>query len=185
MCDIFNSVKSMYCIRDQFFNPIRDRNDIKADDHFEIHVKLLTKVADNNDESALVFENEIFFTRNMANVNNDELKEFIKTNKTWDMILLHWRDDQVYKEKCPNYEHMYKARARNFTIGHVYIVSSRLLEKIKTLDLDNVESYYYTNEFVKSMSYKDTEPPYHFTIGKINDVSLLTTGEIKYSWNNN
>lgn len=179
MAEVFQYINSMYCIRDEPFNPIRDANVIATTDMTSIHKSILTKAYDDGNTNALLFQNELFFTRQIGDVNNNEIKRFLGTNSTWDVLIMSPRTDLALLPVA-TYTHVHRVDRTDFIIDKVYLVSRRFMQKVKENTLSNVETYFYDNTFVNAASTVSTQ--HRVKVGKVQNVQLLATDVIKYVW---
>lgn len=179
MAEVFQYINSMYCIRDDQFNPVRDPNVIVTNDITDIHKRVLSKAYDDGNTNALIFQNELFFTRQIGDVNNNEIKQFLGTNSTWDVLILNERTD-LPLIPVGGYTHVHRVNRTDFIIDKVYLVSRRFMQKVKNNTLTNVETYYYDNTFVDAALSADHT--YKVKVGKITNVQLLKNDQIKYIW---
>jgi len=181
MAEVFQYINAMFCVRDEFFNPIHDSTVITTNNLTQVHRDILSKAYDDGKTNALVFNNELFFTRDLADVNNNEIKKFLMTNATWDILVLNPRTD-LPTEQYGDFVHVHKVTRDEFIIDKVYLVSRRFMQKVKNNVTTGIETYYYDNTFVDSITSPDKDNTYKVVVGHITNVSVLTNGEIKYTW---
>lgn len=179
MAEVFQYINAMYCIRDSEFNPIHDPTIIDTIDLTPVHRQILSKGYDDGNLNALVFQNELVFTRELADVNNNEIKQFLMTNTTWDILVLNPRTD-LPLETIAGFTHVHKVTRDEFIIDKVYLASRRFMNKVKNGVTTGIETYYYDNTFVNALDSKDGN--YRVKVGKIINVSILANNEIKYKW---
>lgn len=179
MAEVFQYINAMYCIRDDKFNPIHDPTLIQTNDLTPVHRQILSKGYDDGNLNALVFQNELVFTRELADVNNNEIKMFLMTNTTWDILVLNPRTDLPLQE-VPGFSHVHKVTRDDFIIDKVYLASRRFMQKVKNNVNTGIETYYYDNTFVNALDSEDTN--YRVKVGKITNVQVLKNDEIKYNW---
>ena len=180
MAEVFQYINAMYCIRDSGFVPIRDPQLIRTNNLTPIHKQILAKAYDLGNTNALIFQNELYFTRPIADLNNNEIKRFLGTNSTWDVLILNPRTD-LTTAPVNTYTHVHRVTRTDFIIDRVYLVSRRLMQKVKNNTLSNIETYYYDNTFVDSLQSPNTE--YNVAVGKLTDVSILNNDQLRYKWN--
>lgn len=179
MAEIFQYINAMYCIRDSEFNPIHDSTIIETTDLTPVHKKIFSKAYDDGNLNALVFQNELMLTRELGDVNNNEIKEFLMTNTTWDILVLNARTDLPLVD-VPGFTHVHKVTRDDFIIDKVYIASRRFMQKVKNNVTSGIETYYYDSTFLSALDSKDGD--YKVKVGKIIDVNILENDEIKYKW---
>jgi hypothetical protein len=179
MAEVFQYINAMYCVRDDKFNPIHDNKLIPTNDLTQVHRNILKKGYDDGNTNALIFNNELFFTRELADVNNNEIKQFLMTNATWDVLILNPRDDLPLLD-YGTFQHVHRVNRDDFIIDKVYLVSRRFMLKVKNNIMTGIETYYYDNTFVDSIPSDDNN--FNVVVGKITNVAVLKNGEIKYSW---
>ena len=180
MADIFQYINAMYCIRDAQFNPIHDNKVIDTYDINAVHKALIKKAHDDGNTNALIFQNELFFTRKVGDINNNEIKRFIATNNTWDVMILNPSEDLALLP-VSTYTHVHRVNSTGFNINNVYLISNRFMLKMKNNTLSNVETYYYDNTFVDSANGPNTQIR-HVIVGKLTNIQVLKDDQIIYSW---
>ena len=179
MAEIFQYINAIYCVRDAEYIPVHDSRIIETSDLVDVHKSLISKAYDEGNTNALIFNNELYFTRDLADLNNNEIKEFLMTNNTWDVLILNSHKNLTL-ETLESYTYLHKVMSNDFNIDKVYLISRQFMQKVKNNDITNVSTYYYTNTFVDSMPSKDSN--FSVIVGKLTDVSILKNGEIKYHW---
>ena len=178
MAEVFQYINAMYCIRDDDFNPIHDTHIIETNDVTnQVNKVLLAKAFDDGNTNALVFQNELFFTRDIADTNNNELKYFLGTNATWDVLIFNPRSD-LPLEAVPGFSRIHRVTRTDFIIDKVYLVSRRFMQKVKDNNYTDIQTYYYSNNFVDSLESKNNK----FIVGKLTNIQILRNGELKYHW---
>lgn len=182
MAEVFQYINAMYCIRDEQFNPIHDPKVITTNNITDIHKQVLSKGYDDGNTNALVFQNELFFTRPIADVNNNEVKRFLMTNSTWDVLIMNENED-LSTTPVPTYTHIHLVNRNDFIIDKVYLVSRRFMQKVKNNTLTNIETYYYDTTFVDSADGPPSSTR-RVVVGKINNIRILVNDQIRYVWDN-
>jgi hypothetical protein len=179
MAEIFQYINAIYSVRDAEYNPVHDSRIITTDNLTSVHTRLIKTAYDAGNTNALIFDNELYFTRDLADVNNNEIKQFLMTNPTWDVLIFNPRDN-LPLETYGSFVHVHKVTSDTFNIDRVYLISRRFMQKVKDNITTGIETYYYDNTFVDSMPSKDSL--YKVIVGKLTNISVLQNGEIKYNW---
>ncbi len=168
-------------IRDDEVSHIVTPNTIHEINPQEVHKKLLAKLANDGISTVLVFENELYLTRDLGDVNNNEIATFIATNNTWDLLILSpFSSYRTLKES--GYTLISKLLdTTTFNSNSIYIASNRFMNKVKNNDLSFIQTYKYDSPFLNHIQNKFTHNK--FTIGKISDINTLSVRDFKYKWN--
>lgn len=177
--DLFSYLPIIIAIRNDDFSHIHTPNTIVSNDKHDIHLRVLKKLADLPYPVAAVFENEIYITRHLANLSNNDMKNFLLTNPTWDILVV-----EAYTEApstpVEGYTLIEKVNDNIFRSDKVYIVSSRMMQKAKNNNLTDLQIYKYTSPFIENVeSHPKTNK---YTVSRVVGITLLDTAEVKYKW---
>ena len=93
MAELFQYINALYCIRESKFTPFHNKNVTTVTDMAATHKAIISRAYDDGNRTAMLFENELYFTRVIGDVNNNEIKTFLGTNTSWDVIILNKRTD--------------------------------------------------------------------------------------------
>ena len=86
MDSIFTYIPSIYCIRNTHFTPFILTSGLS---HIpKIHKSILTKCYNDGVLATMIYHNEIIITRDLANINDNEIQQFVLTNPKWDILIL-------------------------------------------------------------------------------------------------
>jgi len=182
--DLFTYIPIVIAIRQDEFTPLVPSNSITAVNKIDVHKRVLAKLYDENYAAASIFENELFVTRPLNDINNNELKTFMLSNNDWDIIVVS-NFDEVSSTLIPWISLVEKANTNEFPYEKVYIASSRMMLKAKQNDLSNIQVYKYTSPFfdvVKLPIRKIKNHEHKYTISKVQNINVLDTSEVKYTW---
>lgn len=179
MDNIFTYVPIMTGIINDLFSHFKTQNTITDNNIKNIHTRLLSKLYDNNIPCALIFENELSLTRNIADVNNNEIKSFVETNTDWD--ILYVSNVNKLSTKISGFTFIEKINDNTtYDNNAVYLASSRFMAKAKNNDMAVLNVYKYNKPFITNLIIPVTSNKY--TIGKINHIFKLQESTLKYSW---
>lgn len=179
MDNIFTYVPIMTGIINDLFSHFKTKNTITDTNIKNIHKRLLSKLYDNNVPCALIFENELSLTRNIADVNNNEIKNFVSTNTDWDILYV----STVNESSIPIDGFTLIQKLNNtatYDNNAVYLASARFMAKCKNNDLTVLNVYKYTKPFITNLIIPVSSNKY--TIGKVNHIFKLQESTLKYSW---
>lgn len=179
MAEIMKYITGMYCVRDDKFNALKNLSEFIATNLTDIHKKIIEKAHDNGNANAMIFQNELFFIRKLGDVNNNEVKTFLGTNQTWDVLILNSRKD-LPLIPLDGYSHVHRVNTTTFNINRVYLVSNRFMQKVKNNDLTNVETYYYDDPFIDGIA--TNVDAKKVIAGKVESIQRLSNEQIKYTW---
>jgi len=176
---VLSLIPYVFSIRDASYSHIDAGNSILSSNVADVHKQLLSSLADKSIPLALVFQNELVFSRNLEDINNNEIKTFLETNADWDLLILG-----TYSQ---NDTHLVDGFTRIFKIDNttqfqnelVYIASARFMNKIKNNETSFVK-YLYTPSFIQNINIPMTTQ--HYVISKVENVLNLTGGNLKYIW---
>lgn len=159
--------------------PVFDKDTIITTDLLPVHKSVIIKAYDAGYNNAMIFQNELYFIRNLGDINNNEVKTFLGTNTTWDMLILS-PNAGLSTSSYLDYVHVKKVNRTDFHFDQVYLVSRRLMEKIKLNSIADVETYLYSNPFVNSIV--DNSTTHNVSICKVSDIVVVKDEVIKYKW---
>jgi hypothetical protein len=181
--EIFNYIPIIIGIKNSDFTMILAKGTIKNINEIDIHKRLLSKLYDDHYDVAMIFSNEIFLLRAMGNINNNEIKNFITTNTTWDLLVLNPFDSALNPISSVDGYNIIKKidNTSTFFYNQIYIASYRFMQKIKNNNISIIESYVYTDPFLQYM--QSTKTINLYTVGIITNITTLKTDNIIYSWN--
>lgn len=183
--EILNYLPVIIGIKNSDFTPLLNKNLIKNINPIDNHTKLLSKLYDANYPVSMIFSNEILLLRNLGNIADNEIKHFIESNSTWDLLILSPFDISIPVSSIPDYTILKKIDdTSTFFYNKIYIASRRFMQKIKNNDISNIESYVYTDPFLDNM---ETTPiviskKNLYTIGIITNIKIIKVDNIIYSW---
>lgn len=178
--DIFTYIPIIIGIRNDDFSPLITPKTIRENNKHTLHKRLLISLHNfHSYPCALIFENELYLTRNLADINNNEIKQFITTNTDWDVLVLSEINEP--HTDVDGYD-IVKKITNNTTLfdSHVYLVSARFMQKVKNNTLSDIQTYMYSLPFLSNVTSNCTSNKY--TIGRITDISILRRQELKYRW---
>lgn len=178
MDNIFTYVPIILGIINDVHSHFKTRNTITDNNIKNIHTRLLSKLYDNNIPCALIYENELSLTRNIADVNNNEIKNFVSTNVDWDILYIGNISEP--STAIDGYSFIEKLSTTQYDNHVVYLASSRLMEKAKNNNLTTLNVYKYNSPFITNLILPVQSNRY--TIGRVNHIFKLQANTIKYSW---
>jgi len=180
--EIFNYLPALVGIKNSDFTPILAKGTIKESSKLVVHKRLLTKLAENNYAATMVFENELYLLRNLKDINNNEIQKLITTNNSWDIIILNPFNESS-STPIEGYNIIKKINdTSTFFCSYIYIASANFLQKVKYQNLNNIESYVYTDPFLNNLKSSPTTKVDTYTTGFVTDITTLELGDVKYSW---
>lgn len=178
---LFSYISLIVGIRDDEVSHIVTPNTIYENNPQNVHKKLLAKLADDGINNVLVFENELLLTRQLGDINNNEIETFMAANNTWDLLLLS-PFTSVNSVKESGYTLISKVSdTTTFYSSNIYIASHRFMTKLKNNDLSSIQTYKYDSPFLNHIQNRFNHNK--FTIGKISIITSLTVRDLKYKWN--
>lgn len=180
--DIFNYIPFVVAIRNEDFTPILTLKTVTDTDKINIHKRLLCTLAVLGAPCALVFENEIYLTRSLVDLMHNEIKTFVTTNMSWDIIILS-EYHGFSTENVSGYNFIEKIKdTTTFPHEQIYIASSRFMQKVQSNQLmTDIQVYTYNSPFVANLKTQCKSNKY--SIGRITNITTLGDTEIKYKWN--
>lgn len=184
MDNIFNYIPEIYCIRTKKYLPFASKY-IQSSSLFNLHKQLLSNLADQNVHACMVFENEIYLIRELLDVNNNEIKDFIMTNTDWDMLIIGQNNIQDITP-VQNFSRIFKFNdSTQLLTSYVYIASYRLLNKIKNNNRSDLSTYIYSPTFISNIeqsSSSTVKNSDHYMIGHVTDITSANMETVKYKW---
>lgn len=178
--DIFSYLQTMICIRDKQCTPIVTPKMVESSDKKQVHKKVLAKFFAQGSPVVFVFENELYLSRAIDDIANNEIKTFVTTNNTWDILVLSAVSDDIVKLPVDNYTFMKKLQDdKTFNESYIYIASARFAQKMNDPNA-SIETYVYDRPFVKNLTVDHSSNK--FVIGQITNITELNQVEIKYTW---
>lgn len=182
--DILKYIPIIVGIRNHDFTTLITPQTITDNDLCNIHKRVIKKFHDINMPCGLIFENEIYLTRNLANINNNEIKTFVQTNSDWDILVISDLKTATTLNAVDGYSRIKQITEKNnFSnyYNHIYIVSARFMTKVVNDEsTDNINLYVYTAPFLDNLKTKSKVNKY--TIGEVTDISILNAIQVKYTW---
>ena len=177
--DIFSYLPVIVGVRAKDFTPVLATPTV-SNDLESIHKQLLIKLHSQGYPCALVFQNELYLMRNLLDINNNEIKTFLTSTPDWDILIVSPFTAQSFL--VPGFEYIEKVdNTSDFFYSEIYIASEKFMEKIKTNNITNIQTYVYTRPFLQDVDSKSSSHTY--TVGRITDIIYLRAQEIKYKWN--
>ena len=170
----------MICIRDKQCTPIVTPKLIESNDKKQVHKNILAKCFAQGSPVVFVFENELYLSRGLDDLTNNEIKTFVTTNDTWDILILSAVPDDIVKLSVDNYTFMKKLKDdKTFDESYIYIASARFGQKMNDPEA-KLETYVYDRPFVKNLQLEHSSNKY--VVGQISNITKLNQIEIKYTW---
>lgn len=178
--DMFQYLKGIYNVRNSGYSLIKDKRGVTASSPIDAHKMLLAYLYAHNKENCLVYENELQVIRNLGDVNNNEIKNFLSTVSGWDTLILSPYDGTDL-EDVPGFTVLKKkSGSSTFTNTEVYIASSQFMEKVKNNNLSDLQIYVYTNPFLDSITHSARTDKYD--ICEVVGIQKLNSEETRYQW---
>lgn len=176
---VLSIIPYVFSIRDASYSHIDAGNNIDASSVVDVHKQLLSTLANKSIPLALVFQNELLFSRNLEDINNNEIKSFLETNSDWDILILG-KYSQNDVTVVDGFSRIYRiANTSQFQNELVYIASARFMNKIKNNESSFVK-YVYSPSFIENIQVPMTT--HNYVISKIDNVIKATGGNLKYVW---
>jgi hypothetical protein len=183
--DIFTYLPNIFCVRNDSLSPVKSVDSaLHAPDIAELHKQMLARFHDDGGLTgpAMVYESELILTRELADLNDNEIRNFILDNADWDMIVLSDPAVGDAVSEMPGYNLMKKfADTSKFRDDTVYIASPRLFEKMKNGDTGIIDAYVYANSFAKAHRVTTSDM---YTVSKVTSIKSVAKREVKYTWEN-
>lgn len=178
---MFHYLDGIFAIRNSNFSVFNDGNTISANSTISVHELLLSNLSNKSKKNALVFNNEISLLRELGNISDNEIKVFLSTFTNWDLLVL-----SPYKGTdlvgVPNYSVVKKANNLvTFTDKYVYIASSQFMKKVKDNDIDNIQTYIYTNPFLEAI-YSNSSNTDKYIVSQVTELNNATSTNVSYKW---
>lgn len=168
MNKFLNKINEIYCIRDANTHPIHNN----VIDVNYLHHRILKEI---DQEIIMIFNNDFYFTRILDE--DDELFQFLDTNKDWDMIILN-KIGKISHYDVDGFQYIKYINRYGFYPDEIMLVNKRLKEKLINETFD-IHAYYYENTFLENLPTKFKK----VLIGKITDLTFQNEIKIKYKWN--
>jgi hypothetical protein len=181
LMSMFQYLGGIFSIRNTGSTFIIDNRAVFATNPQEMHQKLLSFLYDENIyNNALIYEDEMILLRDLGNIGDNEIKQFLGTNTTWDVLILSpYSKDGL--EDVEGYTTLKKTNSNILGDGYIYIASKRFMEKNKTNNLINIETYVYTKSFIDIFR-KSTYKTNKYIVSKATSLDTLFSAESKYHW---
>lgn len=177
--DIFNYIPFIVSFRNSASTPLNTPKTVYEPNFVNLHKRVLTNFINNGITCALIFINEIYTTRPLADINNNEIKTFLTTNTTWDYLIL----SPCEEASTVINDYSLVKKINNVTLfpnNYIYIASGRFMQKTKTNQLSNINGYVYTSPFVDHFNIPSKNNKY--SIGRITNIELLGSPDVQYEW---
>lgn len=146
----------------------------------DVHFDVLKYGYDNGLNTALIYENELSLLRDLEDVTNNEIKNFMIGNTDWDIVLIGY-NEIPFKSLVNGFTRIFKVNdASTFYSQHAYIASKRFMQKAKTGNLTTINTYLYSPTFLKNIGNVATSQIY--TVGLINDIIEADDLTLRYKW---
>lgn len=182
MADIFKYIPLVLGVRNNNFSPFVSQNTISSSDVQEVHKSTLATCSTKSLPCVLIFENELYLTRNLADINNNEIRDFILANNVpWDLIIVSTVPDTCTLSDIEGHALLKKMDDTSvFLYDKVYIASASFMQKCKNNDLSNIQTFVYTQPFLASV--KSEIHNNKFIVGQVKNIMVLKSSEVKYTW---
>lgn len=182
MDSIFSYIPSIYSIRDQHFAPFlfgtHDNQDLK-----ELHISIMKKCYENGDPVTMVYENEIQLTRNLADINNNEIQRLCMTNTDWDVLILGLNNipETTLLDGYSNIARI--PDTKTWYTDYIYIASQRFMKKVVNGDMSIIHTYVYLNTFcTNSKTPIDQHEHCYKTVGRVSNMTQASPAFTSYIW---
>jgi hypothetical protein len=183
LMSMFVYLHGVFSIRNTASATIIDSRVITSDDPKTVHQDLLTYLFNKGTyNNALVHEDEIVLLRNLGDISDNEIAEFLVNNTTWDVLILspYTISDLV---SIPGFSIVKKSTsATTFNDKYVYIASKQFMEKMKNNTLTDIQTYVYTNPFLNSISKVNVIETNKYIVSQVVALDTLNSGETLYQW---
>lgn len=182
--NILQYIPIIVSIRNNEYFHFKDQNTIENTNLQDVHKRLLIKLHNDNYPVALVFNNELLIDREIGkqygSIDNNEIKNFILNNNTWDIIIISKLTNPNYSD-IDGYTYMKKLNDNTtFHYNSVYIASARFFNKVFNNNFVDIQNYYYTVPFLNNIESIIQNP--YYTVGYITNIDSLQPFDIKYNW---
>lgn len=182
--DIFKYISIIIGIRNDDFTPLLTPRTVYENDRINLHKRVLKKLHNMSMQCALIFENEIYLKRSLADINNNEIKTFVQTNSDWDILIISELKTPIQLTDVDGYNLIKQITQQNDFANfypNIYIVSSNFMTKVvNNQPTDNINIYVYTTPFLENLHTNCKKKKY--TVGAVTNISILQTVEVKYIW---
>jgi hypothetical protein len=178
--ELFEYIPVIIGIRNDDFSPLITPRTITENNKRNLHVRVLSKLRNDGYPCGLVFQNELYVTRSLRDLTNNEIHRLITTNTTWDMIILS-DCPNTSLQAVPGYEILKKsADTSTFKYTSIYLASARLMEKAHLGNLTDLQVYVYSDPFLANIETSCKSNKY--TVGRVTNIKLLGIQDVKYAW---
>jgi GR25 family glycosyltransferase involved in LPS biosynthesis len=115
-------------IKLNFYRPERDPSGGMAG-CFKSHIAVITQAYNAGYKQILVFEDDIIKTKGYESNDYNEIKKFIQTNNSWEIIQLSWYDiiNPLFIPKSSSYKHLSQFGS---VLASSYIINRKGMERI-------------------------------------------------------
>jgi hypothetical protein len=145
-----------------------------------VHLRVLKRLADLPYSCSLIFENELFLLRPLRNIYDNEIEDFVTGDETWDVLIVSPFNESTLQD-VPNHTLIKKVTdTSRFYYDNIYIASSRFMQKVKSNNLSNIQTYVYSDPFLENMTGPSLNNKY--SIGYVVNIELLGVDELRYKW---
>jgi hypothetical protein len=177
---IFDYLSAIYGIRNTKNTPFIASQYKIQKSLVNVHLDILKYSYDHSASTALIYENELSLIRDLEDVTNNEIKQFMMTNPDWDILIIGL-NEIVNKTLQNGYTRIYKVNdSTTFYSQYAYIASRRFMQKAKTNNLASLNTYLYTPTFAKNLGNTSTSNIY--TVGLATNILLADSINMKYTW---
>jgi hypothetical protein len=179
--EIFSYIPVMISIRSkEFMPPLTSMNLVEEATCPLIHKRVAKKLGADKYPCALVFDNELILTRNLADTNNNEIKLFVTSGTPWDILILGKCDLEA--TVVPGFTLVEKlSDTTTFFNEYVYLISHTMMQKIIDNNLSVINTFKYTDHFLTSVK-GNIIGGTHYVVGKISAITHAKQNNIGYIW---
>lgn len=180
--EIFSYIPVMISIRSkEFMPPLTSMHIIEEATCELVHKRVAKQLGADQYPCALVFDNELILTRNLADTNNNEIKSFITSGTPWDVLILSNCDLEA--SPVPGFTLVEKlSDTTTYFNEYVYLISHTMMQKIIDNNLSSINTFKYTNPFLTSVQGKHVGGT-KYVVGKISAIRHAKQNSIGYVWN--
>jgi hypothetical protein len=177
---IFDYLSGLFCIRSSGNTPFIATQFKLSKPLRNVHLDVLKYCYDNGYSTALIYENELSIIRDLEDINNNEIKNFMLSNTDWDIMLIGV-NEIPYTSLVNGYTRVFKVNdASTFYSNYVYIASRRFMQKAKTNNLTSINTYLYRPTFITNIGNIPKASVY--TVGTVTDIIEVDDSMLKYKW---
>jgi hypothetical protein len=176
----FNYLSGIFGIRSDGNVPFISNNlKIEKPIH-NIHIDVLKYCYDYGYTTALVYENEISLTRDLEDIENNEIRTFMMSNNDWDILIIGL-NDIPFTSLVNGYTRVFKVNDNStFYSEYAYIASRRFMQKAKTGNMNALNTYLYAPTFFKNIG-NEAKSNIHI-VGAATNVIIADKIKAKYTW---